>query len=119
MVLAADYARKGSGGPRPVRAMAGSDGSENPEVATKCQTSSCVAKKLEVEMAAGWACQVLKGALSALLWQALRFVEGDSSISARMTRRSSVAEITGKRMTSKQASEKRRCNEPSLRPVAA
>ena len=33
-------------------------------------------------------------------WPILRLLTGDSSISARMARRSSVAEMTGKRITS-------------------
>lgn len=76
-------------------------------------------KEVENDGSEGWLCHFPKEAFSGVFWQALRLVEDDSSISARITRRSSVAEITGKRITSMQASENKRCREVSLRPAEA
>jgi hypothetical protein len=53
--------------------------------------------------------------LSPLLWQKLRLPMGDSSISVRIACRSSVAETTGKRITSRHARAIRHWIELTLR----
>lgn len=53
-------------------------------------------------MAGGDWSRPLNGALSVVAWWKLRLLAGDSSMSARMERRSSVAEMTGKSTTSMQ-----------------
>lgn len=111
------YARGGGGGARPVRATAGAEKNAGVEVATKCQASSAGIKEFEFDSRDGWLCHFPGEAFSALFWPTLRFVEGDSSISARMARRSSVAEMTGKRTTSTQPRESRHCRAVSLRPA--
>lgn len=113
------YARGDRGGARPVRATAGAEKNPNGEVATKCQASSVGIKEFEFDTRDGWLCHFPGEAFSALFWPMLRFVEADSSISARMARRSSVAEMTGKRTTSTQARERTHCRAVSLRPAAA
>jgi len=102
-----------------VRLTAGAEKNVGVEVATKCQASSQGVKEFEFDSRDGWLRHFPGEALSALFWPTLRFVEGDSSISARMARRSSVAEITGKSTTSMQARESRHCKAVSLRPAAA
>ena len=102
-----------------MRATAGAEVRERAEVGGKCQASSAGTKELEDTASNGWPSHLPGEILSVLFWQMLRLVEGDSSISARMTQRSSVAEITGKRMTSAQASENTHCRVVSLRPAAA
>jgi len=53
-------------------------------------------------------------ALSWLVRRMLRLLMGDSSISVRMAMRSSVAETTGKRITSAQPKASRHCRELDL-----
>ena len=72
------------------------------------KTEACTAT-----MNAGCACDFHVGALPALDWQTLRLLVGDSSISARMTRRSSVADTTGNSMTRAHASANTDCNAES------
>lgn len=96
----------------------GAGGSEKPELGAKGHASSHGVKELEKDAKDGWLCHFSEECLSVLFWQMLR-LEGDSSISARIARRSSVAEMTGKRTTSAQPRESRHCRVVSLRPAAA
>ena len=66
----------------------------------------------------GCPCAFHAGDFPPLDWQTLRLLVGDSSISARMTRRSSVADTTGNRVTRAHANAKMACNaenRPDLR----
>lgn len=102
-----------------MRATLGAEKHGSVEVATKCQASSVGIKEFELATRDGWLCHFPGEVFSALFWQILRFVDGDSSISARMARRSSVAEMTGNRMTSAQTRENRHCRAVSLRPAVS
>jgi len=113
------YARGDRGGARPVRATVGAEKNPRVEVATKCQASSVEIKEFEFDSRDGWLCHFPGEAFSALFWQTWRLVDGDSSISARMARRSSVAEMTGKRTTSTQPRESRHWRVVSRRPAMA
>jgi len=62
--------------------------------------------------AGGACCRVFQGDdLSLLACRTLRLPSGDSSISVRMATRSSVAEITGKSITSRHAKARTHCRE--------
>lgn len=49
----------------------------------------------------------------------VRLLAGDSSISLRITRRSSVADTTGKRITSMHPNARKHCKALNLRPYGA
>ncbi len=83
------------------------------------QTPSLSGRRKERASAAsaGGLCNFQLETLSGLAGWMLRLLAGDSSISLRMAQRSSVAEITGKRMTSMQPKASRHCREVNLRLV--
>jgi hypothetical protein len=56
---------------------------------------------------------------SLLCWRMLCLLQGDSSNSARMAQRSSVAEITGKRTTITHPRANRHCHAEGLRAAEA
>src|SRR5580700_1009622 len=83
-----------------------------------CQPSPLFAIKGPILAAkAGGLCNFQAETLSLLAWRTLRLLAGDSSISLRMARRSSVAETTGKRMTRTQPKASRHCSGVNLRPA--
>lgn len=85
-----------------------------------CQPSSLTNnKEIVVAASAGGLCDFQGEALSLLVGRIVRLLAGDSSISARMAQRSSVAEITGNRITSMQPRVRRHCRELNLRPAEA
>jgi hypothetical protein len=117
-MIGRNYARDDCGGARPVPPTVRAGGREKPELGAKGHSSSVGVKELEKDAKNGWLRHFPEECLSVLFWEMLR-LEGDSSISARIVRRSSVAEMMGKRRTSTQARENRHCRVVSLRPVAA
>ncbi len=96
--------------------MAGGAGTDKSGAGNWCQSSSFTIKRIFVVLAsAGGVCNFQADALSLLGSRMVRLLEGDSSISARMARRSSVAETTGKRTTSMHPKASRHCRELTLR----
>ena len=67
--------------------------------------------------AALWSAALQSDALSPLLWRRLRLLAGDSSISARIARKSSVAETTGKRMAKTHPRASKHCKELNPREI--
>src|ERR1700727_3298155 len=111
-----NYTKNKLGGARPARSMTGATGVLRYGLDTCCQDSTAVKKIALPETAAGlchpaWS----SGLLSVLACRRLRSLAGDSSISARIARKSSVAEITGKRITSTHPSASRHCAELNRR----
>src|SRR5271165_1155225 len=110
------YARWEAGGARPERRI-------DPAVRDKAITwetswnSAPRANGITVPSIAGGVCKRLfQGeALALVAWRRLRLLAGVSSISVRMARRSSVAEITGKSTTSTHPKASRHCSELKLR----
>jgi len=100
-----------------VRVTGGAEKNVGVEVATRCQACSAGMNEFELDSRDGWLCHFPGETFSVLFWQMLRFVVGDSSISAPIARRSSVAEMTGKRTTSTQPRESRHCRAVSFRPA--
>src|SRR5215472_11717108 len=86
---------------------------ENEVTGTLRRSSWRTGKEIDAATRNGWACHV--DALPTAFWQMLRLLRGDSSISARMACKSSVAETTGNRITSMHPREKRHCRD--LRPT--
>jgi len=81
-----------------------------------CQSSlSTIKRRFGVQARAGGVCNLPADALSLLASRTVRLLEGDSSISARMAQRSSVAETTGKRTTSMHPIASRHCRDLNLR----
>src|ERR1017187_2012150 len=75
------------------------------------QPSSLKIKELIFAVNAGGVCHFHAGVLSLEICRIVRLLAGDSSVSVCMAQRSSVAEITGKRMTSRQPRVSRRSEE--------
>jgi hypothetical protein len=116
------YPGKQSGGARLARWVAGAVGTDKPEVGSGCQLPSLTVHELvtqATQATAGGLCHFQEEALSWLACQTLRLPAGDSSISARITWRSSVAETTGKRMTSTHPRANRHCRDVNARLVRA
>lgn len=90
-------------------------GIENDVTGTPPHSLWRIGKEIDAATRSGCACQV--DALSPAFWQMLRLLRGDSSISARIACKSSVAEITGNRITSMHPRESRHCRD--LRPTRA
>ena len=65
----------------------------------------------------GWLCPLAFNPFSAFLLHKLCLLRGDSSTSARMAMRSSLAETTGKRMISRHPKARKHCSEVNLRLV--
>ena len=82
-------------------------------------TVSLVRNGVAELMRAGGFCHFQADVLSVLDCRRLRLLAGDSSISVRIARRSSVAETTGKRRTSKHPKASRHCNAVNLRPAVS
>jgi hypothetical protein len=112
-----NYAGRESGGARPARWTAGVDGTDRLRDGRGSQPSSFRTKELAFAVNAGGLCHFQTEALSLVICRMVRLLAGDSSISARMARRSSVAEITGKRMTSMHPRVSRHCRAFDLRPA--
>src|ERR1700689_743190 len=111
-----DYERKESGGARPACAMAGGARVNKYRAPKWGQSSSFTIKRLfGVQARAGGVCNLPADALSLLACRTVRLLAGDSSISARMAQRSSVAETTGKRTTSMNPRASRHCRDLNLR----
>jgi hypothetical protein len=113
------YAGKEAGGARPVRSMAGIAGVDETGDKVRSQLSSLKIKELIFAVNAGGVCHFHAGVLSLEICRIVRLLAGDSSVSVCMAQRSSVAEITGKRMTSRQPRVSRHCRELNLRPAGA
>lgn len=67
----------------------------------------------------GWLCPLAFNPFSAFLLHKLCLLRGDSSTSARMAMRSSLAEITGKRMSRRHPNANKHCREVNLRLAGA
>src|SRR5215467_6968922 len=87
--------------------------SKNDVTGTPRRSSWRMGKEIDAATRSGWACHV--DTLPTAFWQMLRLLRGDSSISARMACKSSVAETTGNRITSMHPRESRHCRD--LRPT--
>src|SRR5271169_269053 len=113
------YPGKESGGARLARLMAGAVGTDKPGVGSGCQPPSLTVHELVTQATAGGLCHFQEEALSWLACRTLRLPAGDSSISARITWRSSVAETTGKRMTRTHPRANRHCRDVNARLLRA
>src|SRR5208282_2860040 len=94
-------------------------GAQTERVSTGSGPSSFTGREAAVASRAGGLCSFQPETLSWLACRTLRLLAGDSSISLRMASRSSVAEITGKRITSRQPKASRHCKDVNLRPAGA
>ncbi len=97
--------------------MAGAAGNDNRRAGNGCQPSTPTVKEMIDPVCAGGVCHFPADGLSWAEARTLRLLAGDSSISERIARRSSVAETTGKRMTKRQPKARKHCNEVELRAV--
>src|ERR1039458_2583656 len=97
--------------------MAGAAGTHKLGEGIGCPPRSLTIRELAVAANAGGLCHFQAEALSLLACRMVRLLAGDSSISLRMARRSSVAETTGKRMTSMHPKASRHCSAVNLLPA--
>ena len=95
--------------------MVGVGGTEKAVTGTTRHCSWRVGK--EIDAASRIGCECHADTLSPAFWQMLRLLSGDSSISARIACKSSVAETTGNKITSMHPRESRHCRD--LRPTRA
>jgi hypothetical protein len=103
------------GGARLARSMAGTAGTDNRSVGNGCQLCPPTVTDFALAAKAGGFCHRQAKALSLLARRMVRLLAGDSSISLLMARRSSVAETTGKRMTSMHPRASTHCTAVNLR----
>ena len=113
---AANYARREQGGPRVARRTNGAAGNSKRTTLKSCQPSRPGAKTENAAIAAGEFCPRLcqLEVRSVPAWRT-RLLAPDSSISARMACKSSVAETTGKSMIKAQARASRHGQGPRSR----
>jgi hypothetical protein len=106
----ASYARREHGGARLARRVEGATGTERGTVKSSHRPSPMGPSETVVATTAGRFCQGLyqTEAFSTTAWQTPRLPGEDSSISARMACKSSLAEITGKSRTSAQPRTQRK-----------
>ncbi|HEX4663005.1 MAG TPA: hypothetical protein VH196_01360 [Terriglobales bacterium] len=97
--------------------IAGDVGNDNRESSHGRQALSLTIKQIAAVAKAGGLCHLEAETLSWLARRAVRLVAGDSSVSFRMAQRSSVAETTGKRMTSIHTKARMHCRAVNLRPT--
>jgi len=95
--------------------MAGTTGADNRTVGNGRRLCPPTVTDFAVAAKAGGFCHRQAKALSLLARRMVRLLAGDSSISLRMAQRSSVAETTGKRMTSMHPSASTHCKAVNLR----
>src|ERR1035437_10594306 len=95
--------------------MAGAAGTHKLGEGIGCPPRALTIRELAVAANAGGLCHFQAEALSLLACRMVRLLAGDSSISLRMARRSSVAETTGKRMTSMHPRTSTHCKAVNLR----
>src|SRR5208337_988977 len=108
-----DHARQATGGARPARCSAGAAGrGKNGCKGTPLESAASEIVEAGPSRAGGiCALEFQRGLLSPPACRMLRLLSGDSSISVRMAMRSSLAEITGKSITSRQPRASRHCRE--------
>jgi hypothetical protein len=109
------YRRNERGGARLARLTAGAASTNKCRVGKACQPWVHTIKELAITASAGGFCHFQAEGFSFPVCRTLRLPSGDSSISARMARRSSVAETTGKRTTSMHPKANKQCRELTLR----
>jgi len=95
--------------------MVGVGGTENDVTGTTRHSSWRIGKEIDAATRIG--CECHADTLSPAFWQMLRLLRGDSSISARIACKSSVAETTGNKITNMHPRESRHCRD--LRPTRA
>src|SRR5271156_5985167 len=106
----ASYAACAHGGARLARRIEGAAGTERATAKNSCQPSLLSPSGAVIATIAGRSCQGLcqTEAFSSAAWQTLRLHGEDSSISARMACKSSLAEITGNSRTNTQPRTQRK-----------
>ena len=97
---------------------AGKGGMENNAIDSQRHAASSVRNEVYATASADGEWILQQEDFSGPFAEMLRLLMGDSSTSARIARRSSVAEITGKRMINRHPSEKKHCSEDLRRTRA-